>query len=59
MQTIYYTKTFTSGLLKGISVTEKVTKSDVSFWRIGRTGEDYGTRARWVITDASFQNYAR
>lgn len=61
LQTIYFTKQFTSGPLKGLAVTQSVTGSPVTLakFRKGETGRDIMTRDRWVITDASFQNYVR
>jgi hypothetical protein len=62
MQTIYFTKTFTSGTLKGLSVIGKgyIRKSeDIARYRIGAKGQDCMTRDKWIVTDASFQNYAR
>lgn len=63
MQTIYFTKKFTSGNLKGISVVSNVSFETVQrcadFAKIGRKGKDVLTNARWVITDRSFQNYQR
>lgn len=61
--TIYFTKRFTSGTLKGISVIQQVSCPTVErcakVGRIGREGKDVITGAKWVITDSSFQNYRR
>jgi len=62
---LYFTKRFDSGLLQGLSV-----HSSISFpasetvryskrFQRGATGRDLITKARWTITDASFQNYVR
>ncbi len=61
LQTLYYSKRFTSGLLKGLTVHQSVTASMSSLKgiHIGATGKDYGTCAKWIIVDASFQNYVR
>lgn len=61
MTTIYFTKTFTSGLLKGISVVSNrsfpTVQKCADFAKIGRKGKDIITKDQWVITDRSFQNY--
>lgn len=61
LQTLYFSKRFTSGLLKGITVHEKITGSPetLKWYRIGSTGQNFGTKSRWVIVDASYQEYAR
>ena len=63
METIYYTKRFTSENLKGIAILDKVSFSSAAQCAkavyIGKTGKDYGTNDKWIIEDASFQNYKR
>jgi hypothetical protein len=61
IQTIYYSKRFLSGNLTGLTVHQSMTASPSTLAniRIGAKGKDYGTRARWIIVDASYQNYAR
>lgn len=64
LQTIYFTKRFDSGLLKGLSVNTKVTLDRSNAWIIkhyskGHKGKDVITGDKWTVTDASFQNYAR
>ena len=61
MHTIYYTKLFASGNLKGLSVNCEFTASLPTCKRIRlhSTGKDIITGARYEITDVSFQKYAR
>lgn len=61
LQTLYYSKRFTSGLLKGLTVHNHLTASPKTLrsFRIGTIGRDALTRDRYVIVDASFQNYVR
>jgi len=65
MDTIYYTKRFTSGLLNGISVYGKLAFDPIRMAEVvkrihtGARGRDIFTKDRWVIVDASFQNYVR
>jgi hypothetical protein len=61
MTTLYFTKRFTSGTLTGLTVHGSVTASaqTLKAYRLHATGRDYGTRAKWVIVDASCQNYQR
>lgn len=63
MTTIYFSKTFLSGHLTGLTVHGHLAYPTVEtcakMVHVGKTGKDYGTKARWIITDASFQNYAR
>lgn len=60
MVTIYYTKTFTSGLKKGLSITQKITTSFPEKFKKFTTGrENFGFRDKYIITDASHQNYVR
>ncbi len=62
LQTIYFSKLFTSGLLKGITVHgQQLTGSlaRVARIRIGAKGRDAVTGAKFTIVDASFQSYAR
>ena len=61
MNTIYFSKRFLSGTLKGLTVHQSVTGSPrtlASFVK-GHTGRDAVTRAKFVIVDASYQNYVR
>jgi len=63
--TIYFTKKFLSGCLKGLEHTTalKVDSTRVPAvskrYRVGKRGTDCITKHRWIITDASFQNYSR
>jgi hypothetical protein len=67
LSTLYYTKHFVSGCLKGISIIEhftfdksridEITKF-VNRGKYGRPLTDY-TGNKYNITDAAFQNYAR
>lgn len=67
MTTIYYTKHFESGLLKGLNLDCSITMPDDSAtvqryaktFRTGHKGRDIITKARYTIIDASFQNYVR
>ena len=64
-RTIYYSKRFDSGLLKGITVHGSISFPAECFdyyakrFRKGTTGHETITRAKFTITDASFQNYRR
>jgi hypothetical protein len=57
MFTLYFTRKFTSGLLKGLvhhdSITGPSAEKLVSQWAIGTK------RCNYIIVDASFQKYAR
>lgn len=62
MKTIYFTKLFKSGVLKGLCHTSQASFSELSscaLYKIGATGKDVITGTKWVIVDASFQKYAR
>ncbi len=61
LQTVYYSKLFTSGTLKGLTVHQSVcaSPSTLKGIRIGAKGSDCITRAKWIIVDASYQNYIR
>ena len=64
MQTVYYTKRFTSGPLTGLSVNTSLTLDTTpaiayARFRIGTTGRDALTGSRFTISDFSFQNYSR
>ena len=71
MATIYYTKRFDSGVLKGLrSSVQSLTclgevngRSEVQRCAdavyVGKRGKDIITGTRYTIVDASFQNYAR
>lgn len=60
MQTLYFTKQFTSGNLKGLQYTGKL-----SFVSVERAMDwvkgvkKYAKRNGWELVDYSFQNYAR
>lgn len=62
---IYYTKRFLSGMLKGLEVPcsisfPKVSTADYAKrYRVGVKGRDCLTESRFLIVDASFQNYQR
>jgi hypothetical protein len=63
-QTIYFTKQFTNGLLKGVCVIASAAFSSVDeaakYAAIGRKGKDkFGLKSPWIIVDRSFQNYRR
>ena len=63
MKTIYFTKQFTSGTLKGLCVPGKFYAEtvDACAKRIyrGAKGKDILTHDKWVVVDCSFQNYQR
>lgn len=64
MQTIYFTKRFTDGLLKGLCVIASASFNSIeeaaTYAKIGRKGKDkFGLRSPWIIVDRSFQNYKR
>ena len=65
MSTIYYTKLFTSGILTGISLITSVTfdaklTDEYVKWIVAHTKSPIeSSGSRFVITDFSFQNYAR
>lgn len=59
--TIYFTKLFTNGLLRGLSVLDRISFPDdakhrASYAKAFAVGVE---RCGYRITDASFQNYAR
>ena len=58
---LYFSKRFTSGLLKGITIHGSVYGPPITLkhFAIGTKGHDWHSGAKWVIVDASFQNYAR
>ena len=67
MATIYFTKRFDSGVLKGLTYNSAITFPDgeeslrhytAAFHR-GAKGRDAITKTRYTIIDASFQNYQR
>lgn len=66
-ETLYFSKMFLSGTLKGLVVHSLISypKSDTNrnYWnqiyRKGTRGRDIFPRAKWEIVDASFQNYVR
>jgi len=64
VETIYFTKEFTDGILKGIRVFAWASFPTVAqcaeYATLGRKGKDkLGLRSRWIIVDRSFQNYQR
>ena len=65
METIYYTKQFTKGLLKGLTFVTSVTfdKSLTAMWvkwiQEHKTKEVKAHGESFIIVDYSFQNYAR
>jgi hypothetical protein len=63
MHHIYYSKTFITGILKGLTVHSTLTYPTVEHCAkaiyIGKQGRDCITGTKWIITDASFQNYSR
>ena len=63
MKTIYFTKLFLTGNLKDLSATCWVSYPTVEDCAkriyIGKKGIDAITKARWIVTDASFQKYQR
>lgn len=60
MTTLYFTKRFISGVLKGISVNESMSfvsvEAAADFLKVMRKGSK---RVDWKIVDASFQKYWR
>lgn len=64
MHTIYFTKLFTGGTLKGLLVHESISGPDkdrlARSWRIGReVKRPIGGTSPYRIVDASFQKYTR
>lgn len=63
MTTIYFTKRFLTGLLKGLSYKTSITFDTARLakmakaYRRGAHGSDCLTGTKWIITDASFQSY--
>ena len=60
MQTLYFTKLFTKGLLKGMTYTGSLSFVDVQHamrWVAGVTKHE--KRNGWKLIDKSFQNYQR
>jgi len=60
MTTLYFTKLFTRGVLKGIRVNESMpfvsTEAAADFHKVMRKG---GKKVDWKIVDASYQKYWR
>ena len=58
LHTIYFTREFTDGLLKGIQQRDSITTAFPEQWR---TGTVFKKRfvSSYKIVDASFQNYSR
>lgn len=52
MQTVYYTKLFTTGNLAGLTVSQFYTASPstVALVYVGKTGKDVCTGAEYIIT---------
>jgi len=59
--TIYFSKLFLSGDLKGITVHSQLTGSPSTCRRIQihKEGKDIITKARYRIVDAAYQKYTR
>ena len=60
METLYFTKQITKGILKGFVINEKLSFPDVEHatrWVKGVT--KYEKRNGWKLIDKSFQNYQR
>ncbi len=55
MQTVHFSKRFTSGNLTGLTVHQTITGSPetVTRFHVGRTGSDVLTNDRWIITEAT------
>lgn len=51
LQTVSFTKRFTSGLLKGLEVVAEIETSFPEDFRKGKRGQDLGG-ARWIIVQA-------
>ena len=64
-RTIYFSKRFDSGTLRGIVVHGSITFPPeclahyIKTYRKGTTGREALTRAKFTIVDASFQKYTR
>ncbi len=61
LQTLYYSKRFTSGILTGLIVHDLVTGSPCTLkaFAIGTRGRDIITDSAYIIVEASYQNYIR
>ena len=61
LRTIYYSKLFLSGNLKGITVHCEMTGSPITLSRIKmhKEGKEVITNAKYRITDVSYQKYTR
>ena len=59
MATLYFTKTFTKGMLKGISINEKMTFSDATSGASWLKKVRLNSRLNYQVTDYSFQNFSR
>ena len=59
MDTIYYTKLFLTGNLKGISINTQVITDFPMKYAKWTKGKDVITGDKFQITCASFQNYSR
>jgi hypothetical protein len=60
MQTLYFTKQFTAGTLKGLQHTSKLSFASVeSAMDWVKLVKKYSKRNGWELVDYSFQNYAR
>ncbi len=65
LHTIYFTKRFVSGILIGLAVNSSITFDGKFLAKMakryarGSKGRDCITGDKWIVTDASFQNYVR
>lgn len=60
--TLYFTKSFNKGFLRGISVIESlgfVDTDSAARWLKGVRANSEAGKLDYAVTDASFQNYAR
>ena len=60
--TLYFTKTFTAGILKGITINESlpfVSVDRAEVWRKAVTAKGLKGRLPYRIVDYSYQSYAR
>lgn len=60
--TLYCSKTFLTGTLKGLTVPmvlKNISLETATRFAVGSKGKDCITKSKWIITDASFQNYHR
>ena len=60
--TLYFTKTFTKGMLKGITINESlpfVSVERAEVWRKAVTAKGLSGKLPYRIVDASYQNYSK